>query len=65
MNRREVITAVGGAATWPLAARAQQRLVPVIGVLSRISAAAAEANLVGFRKGLERDRLLRGAERRD
>ena len=54
MNRRELITLLGGAAaTWPLAAHAQQPArIPRVGFLGN-STAALEANLVGpFRDGL-------------
>jgi putative tryptophan/tyrosine transport system substrate-binding protein len=53
MRRREFITLVGGAATWPLTARAQQQPThPLIGILSPLSAATAARNIAGFRSGL-------------
>jgi putative tryptophan/tyrosine transport system substrate-binding protein len=51
MRRREFITVVGSAATWPLAARAQQPS-PVIGFLHPSSAEAYASLMLAFRKGL-------------
>ena len=51
MKRREFIAAIGGVATMPLAARAQQAAMPVVGVLDGGSADSIR-HLVSFREGL-------------
>jgi len=53
IRRRELLAALGGAAAWPLIARAQQPAVPVIGFLGSTSADGARTNLAAFQEGLK------------
>jgi putative tryptophan/tyrosine transport system substrate-binding protein len=60
MRRRKFITFIGGAVAWPLAARAQQPAMPVVGLLSSRSPREATASVAALRAGLAKGGYVEG-----
>jgi putative ABC transport system substrate-binding protein len=60
MRRRAFISLLGGAAAWPLATRAQQPAMPVIGLLDQRAPDELAERLRGFREGLKDSGFVEG-----
>jgi putative tryptophan/tyrosine transport system substrate-binding protein len=57
MRRREIVAGLASAAAWPLVVRAQQRTLPVIGLLHSASPASYGRYVAEFKRALEKTGL--------
>src|SRR5262249_14146020 len=62
VKRREFITLLGASATWPLASRAQQTAMPIVGLVSIRSADGSARNAAAFHKGLNETGTIEGKD---
>jgi putative ABC transport system substrate-binding protein len=60
LKRREVISLLGGAAAWPIAAHAQQPALPVVAFLHPGAPEIAARDVAAFRKGLNEVGYIKG-----
>src|ERR671911_357137 len=60
MHRRDLVSLLGAMATWPLAARAQQKVMPVIGYLGASTPGQSAPSLAAFRHGLSETDYVEG-----
>ena len=60
MRRRDFIALLGGASAWPIAARAHQPAMPVVGFLRSVSLTDATPLVTAFRHGLKETGFVEG-----